>query len=157
MLFKPNIFTFKLVLVIFLSLYSVSHQARELQLESLTITNSDGKDFLYNVEVARTPSQKKRGLMFRDSMPEDEGMLFIYMPEKVAAMWMRNTILALDMLFIDKNGMIVTIADNTVPYSLNRISSGQPVRAVLELNAGQTKKNNLNVGDKVSHKLWSGN
>jgi uncharacterized membrane protein (UPF0127 family) len=129
-------------------------QAKELELESLTITTSDGNVVEYEVEIARTASQMRRGLMFRDTMPENQGMLFVYQPERVATMWMKNTILSLDMLFVDNEGWIINIAENTIPFSLDRISSGQAVRAVVELNAGQVEKNGIQIGDRVRHTLF---
>ena len=129
-------------------------QAKEPELEAFSVTTSDGTVVEYQVEIARTMSQMRRGLMFRDSMPENQGMLFIYEPDRVATMWMKNTILSLDMLFIDSNGWIVNIAENTTPFSLDRISSGQPVRAVVELNAGQVEKHGIQIGDRVSHSLF---
>lgn len=129
-------------------------QAKDPVLEELRITTAGGNSVLYNVEVARTPVQMQRGLMFRDNMPEDRGMLFIYQPERPARMWMKNTILSLDMIFIDANGQIINIAENTTPFSLDTIESGGPVRAVLELNAGQAGKHNFVVGDKVLHPVF---
>ncbi len=126
-------------------------QAREPELEAFSVTTHDGTVIEYNVEIARTAAQMRRGLMFRDSMPENQGMLFIYQPDRVATMWMKNTILSLDMLFIDSKGLIVNIAENTTPFSLARISSGEPVRAVVELNAGQVEKHGIQIGDRVNH------
>jgi len=124
---------------------------KEPVLESLLITTSIGNSINYQIEIARTPAQMMRGLMFRDNMPEDQGMLFNYSPERPATMWMKNTIIPLDMLFIDGNGTVVNIAKNTVPFSLDRISSGQAVMGVLELNAGQVDKHGISVGDTVNH------
>jgi len=138
----------------FLCLFSNLLQAKELELEELVITNSAGMSVQYQIEVARTPSQMQRGLMFRDSMPEKQGMLFIYEPERPAVMWMKNTILSLDMFFIDSNGYIINIAENTKPFSTDPIRSGGDVRAVLELNAGQASKHQFVVGDKVTHTLF---
>ena len=129
-------------------------QAKEPELEAFSVTTSDGKVVEYQVEIARTMSQMRRGLMFRDSMPENQGMLFIYQPERIATMWMKNTILSLDMLFIDSNGLIVNIAENTTPFSLDRISSGQAIRAVVELNAGQVEKHGIQIGDRATHPLF---
>jgi uncharacterized membrane protein (UPF0127 family) len=125
--------------------------AKEPVLEDLTIVTADGKSVLFHVEIARTEAQMRRGLMFRDAMPEDQGMLFIYIPERPAAMWMKNTILSLDMLFIGADGTIINIAENTVPFSLESITSAGPVRAVLELNAGQAAQHGITAGAKVSH------
>ena len=156
-LINHNLLNIRLSLTVCLFIITTLSMAREPDLESLQITNSEGLVVTYNIEVARTPVQMRRGLMFRDSMPEDRGMLFIYNPERVATMWMKNTVLSLDMLFIDEHGVIITIAKNTTSYSLNTISSQQPVRAVLELNAGQVEKHSLNTGDRVSHSLFEKN
>jgi len=137
-----------------LILFSIYAEAKESVLENFVINTSNGKAITYNVEVARTSIQMRRGLMFRDSMPENHGMLFIYLPERVATMWMKNTILPLDMLFINQNGEIITIAEDTAPFSLGTISSGGPVRAVLELNSGQVKKYGIAVGDKAMHAVF---
>jgi len=129
-------------------------QAKETDLEDLVITNSAGTSVTYKIEIARTSSQMQRGLMFRDYMPEDQGMLFIYNPERSAVMWMKNTILSLDMFFIDSSGIIVHIAENTTPFSTDPIRSGGEVRAVLELIAGQANKHQFAVGDTVSHPIF---
>ena len=107
-----------------------STEAKEPVLETLVITNAHGESVEYKIEVARTSSQMQRGLMFRDTMPEDQGMLFIYKPERPATMWMKNTILSLDMVFIDIHGVIINIVENTTPFSLDTIDSGGPVGAV---------------------------
>jgi hypothetical protein len=148
---KKSLRTTPALLLIGLCLLSLALEAKGPVLETLAITTAEGKSITYNVEIARTESQMRRGLMFRDSMPEDQGMLFIYIPERTATMWMKNTILPLDMLFIDKDGTIINIAENTKPFSLDTISSGGQVRGVLELNAGQVQKYRFAVGDKVSH------
>lgn len=128
--------------------------AREPVLETLIIVTADGTEHTYEVEVARSPAQMRRGLMFRDSMPENHGMLFIYSPERPASMWMKNTILPLDMLFIRSDGTIVTIAEDTTPFSLEPISSGQAVGGVLELNAGQVEQQGISTGDRVIHPIF---
>ena len=138
----------------FLLLLNFTVTAKEPVLETLVITNAEGKAINYQVEIARTPSQTQRGLMFRDTLAADRGMLFIYKPERPAAMWMKNTILSLDMLFIDSQGVIIKIAEKTTPFSLASIESGGSVRAVLELNAEQAELHKFVVGDKVSHPLF---
>ena len=92
--------------------------------------------------------------MYRQSMPEDQGMLFEYRPKQEVSMWMKNTILPLDMLFIDSNGNIIKIAKNTTPYSQKTIASDGVVLGVLELNAGQAEKHGMQVGDQVSHPIF---
>ncbi len=140
---------------LWLFITSISLQAKEPEFEQLSITTTDGTVIEYRIEVARTPTQMQRGLMFRDHMPEDQGMLFIYVPERPARMWMKNTILSLDMLFINADGIIINIAQNTIPFSIDTIESGGPVRAVVELNAGQVARHNIAAGNQVTHPLFA--
>ena len=108
----------------------------------------------FNVEVARTTAQQERGLMFRTNIPADGGMLFTPYPAvggaREASFWMKNTPTALDILFIRSNGTIASIAENVVPYSETPVKSGEPVRAVLEINAGKAAELGIAPGDKVS-------
>lgn len=143
------------VLLALLCVLTFSVQAKDPVLEQLTIQTATGATINYQIEVARTSAQMQRGLMFRDTLPEDRGMLFIYKPERRARMWMKNTILPLDMLFIDAKGEIINIARNTTPYSLDRIDSGGEVRGVLELNAGQADKHGIVIGDTVQHTVFT--
>jgi uncharacterized membrane protein (UPF0127 family) len=92
--------------------------------------------------------------MFRESMDPDHGMLFDFHAVAPVSMWMRNTILSLDMLFIGEDGQIKGIAANTVPYSETVISSPGPVRAVLELNAGSAERLRITTGDRVRHPIF---
>ena len=115
----------------------------------LVIISRDGKQHVFHVEVAKTPEQQKVGEMFRKSVPEDGGMLFEWGAPKDSEMWMKNTLVPLDMVFIRKDGTIRAIAENTVPESLKIISSHGPVLATLELAGGVTAKLNITVGDKV--------
>ena len=121
----------------------------------LDIETAAGDVIHYQIELAVSQRDKERGLMFRESLPEDRGMLFIYRPEKTVAMWMKNTLLPLDMLFIDKEGKIARIESDTVPGSLKVISSGAKVRAVLELNAGQASKHGIKAGDRVFYSVFA--
>lgn len=108
----------------------------------------------FAVEVMRTDAEKAKGLMFRQSMPADEGMLFDFSPARLATMWMKNTYIPLDMLFIRGDGVIHRIEHRTEPHSERTISSGAPVSAVLELNAGVSEKLGLKPGDKVIHPFF---
>jgi uncharacterized membrane protein (UPF0127 family) len=127
-----------------------------LPTEQLTITSDDGKQHVFTVEVAATEQQQDTGLMFRTSVPADTGMLFPWPQPQISEMWMKNTIEPLDMVFIGADGTVKAIAENTVPYSLRVISSGVPVLATLELQAGITAALDINVGDKVAAKQFSG-
>src|SRR3954449_3243513 len=110
----------------------------------------------FTVELAATPSERSRGLMFRRAMQPDHGMLFDFRAPQPVAFWMKNTPLPLDMLFIDEAGAIVQIAADTVPYSETPIPSEQPIRAVLELNAGTAKRLGITAGAKVRHTIFAG-
>jgi uncharacterized protein len=103
----------------------------------------------YAVEVAVTDVEKARGLMFRRSLPQDSGMLFLYDPPQAVTMWMRNTYIPLDMIFIAPDGLVHRIEANTEPFSTDIIASGGTVAGVLELNAGQAEKIGLKPGDRV--------
>jgi len=103
----------------------------------------------YTVEIATTNGERAKGLMFRRSLPEDSGMLFIYDPPQPVGMWMRNTYIPLDMVFITDEGTVRRVEANTEPFSTDLINSGGDVAAVLELNAGQAAKIGVRPGDQV--------
>lgn len=119
-----------------------------LDLIPLTI-HSDGTAHRFTVEVARTPAEQSRGLMFRQSLGPDEGMLFPFEPPRPAGFWMKNTLIPLDMVFIRSDGSIARIAANTVPHSLESVESGEPVAAVLELRGGRAAELGIEEGDRV--------
>jgi uncharacterized membrane protein (UPF0127 family) len=103
----------------------------------------------FTVELALTPSQQAQGLMYRRSLAPTAGMLFLYRPAQPISMWMMNTYVPLDMLFVAADRRIVRIAERTVPLSTDTIPSGQPVMAVIELAAGSTARLGIKVGDRV--------
>lgn len=105
----------------------------------------------FTVEVAVTPEQQERGLMFRPHVGPNEGMIFPMAPTRVATFWMRNTMVPLDMVFIRADGTIARIAVNTVPYSLDTVSSYEPVASVLELAGGRTAELGIKANDRV---IW---
>jgi uncharacterized protein len=126
----------------------------ELPKEKLVIITRDGVRHDFNVEMAITPDQQTVGLMFRPTVPADGGMLFDWGAPRDSQMWMRNTIAPLDMVFINPDGSIRSIAENTVPESLAIVDSRGPVRATLELAAGTTARLNIRVGDKVQQRIF---
>ncbi|WP_339161493.1 DUF192 domain-containing protein [Methylobacterium bullatum] len=115
---------------------------------------SRGTRHSFSVEVMRDDESRSRGLMFRRSMPPEHGMLFDFQKVERVAMWMKNTYLPLDMLFIRPDGSIARVATNTEPLSTKVIPSGEPVLAVLELNAGTTAKLGIKAGDRVEHTMF---
>jgi uncharacterized membrane protein (UPF0127 family) len=119
--------------------------------EALTIRSGD-KTHNFSVELALDSRQHAQGLMFRRRMAPDAGMLFVYRREEITAMWMKNTFIPLDMLFVARNGTVRRISERTVPMSETVIPSGGPVLAVLELNAGTASRLRLKRGDRVVSK-----
>jgi uncharacterized protein len=122
--------------------------------EPLTILSQGGQRHSFQVEVARNDADRAQGLMFRRSMPPDRGMLFDFGRVEPVAMWMQNTYLPLDMLFIRPDGSIARIAANAEPLSTRTIPSGEPVLAVLELNGGTAARLGIKAGDRVDHPLF---
>lgn len=125
-----------------------------LPTEPLVILTHDGRRLPFTVEMATRPEQQMIGLMFRPEVKPDEGMLFDWGTPRESSMWMRNTITALDMVFIAGDGRIHRIAERTVPLSLATVSSNGPVRATLELRAGITERLDIRAGDRVLHRLF---
>jgi uncharacterized membrane protein (UPF0127 family) len=130
--------------------------AAELQrfaASELTIVSATGKH-RFKVEIAETPAQMTQGLMFRRSLAPDAGMLFDYKEPTAATMWMRNTLIPLDMLFVDAQGRIVNIHQRAVPQSLDVIAAAAPVRVVIELNGGTAARLGIAPGDQVVHPIF---
>ncbi len=109
----------------------------------------------FTIELARTAEQRALGLMFRDQLPSDTGMLFIYDRERPVGMWMKNTLIPLDMLFIGSDGRIFQIVERTVPHSTEVIEAERPARAVLELNGGTAHRLGIEPGDRVRHEVFT--
>ena len=126
----------------------------ELPKEKLVIVTSDGQHHDFNVEMATSAMQQETGLMFRPTVPADGGMLFDWGGVRDSTMWMKNTIAPLDMLFINSDGTIRHIAENTTPRSLATIPSGGQVRATLELAAGTAARLHIKVGDKIEQRIF---
>src|SRR5712691_8783174 len=124
-----------------------------VDLQPLEIVSKTGVH-TFAVEVAVTPEEQAKGLMFRRELPEGQGMLFDFQREQPATFWMKNTYVSLDMIFIRADGRILRIAENTVPLSEALVPSGGPVRAVLEVIAGTAKKLGLAAGDRVAHPIF---
>jgi uncharacterized membrane protein (UPF0127 family) len=126
----------------------------ELPKEKLVIVTHDGQRHDFTVEMAMTSEQQVTGLMFRKSVPADGGMLFDWGSARDMAMWMKNTLVPLDMLFINADGTVRAIAENTVPESLAPVPSHGAVRAALELAAGTAERLDIRVGDKVQQRIF---
>jgi uncharacterized protein len=120
----------------------------------LSIVTASGTH-MFAVEVMRTEPELEQGLMFRKSMPQDHGMLFDFRREQSVMMWMKNTYLPLDMIFIGKTGRVVGVIANAKPLSEQILTAGVPTDAVLEVNAGTAARIGLKVGDQVRHSIFS--
>jgi uncharacterized membrane protein (UPF0127 family) len=105
----------------------------------------------FDVWLADTAPRQAQGLMFVRSLPEQRGMLFVYQSPKTITMWMKNTYIPLDMVFIDDRGRIQSIVEKATPHSLSTISSGKPALAILEIGGGEAKRLGLKPGQHVSH------
>jgi uncharacterized protein len=113
------------------------------------VLKTETGDHNFTIEVATTLQEQALGLMFRRSLPENAGMLFLYDRPQPVAMWMKNTLIPLDMVFISVDGTVHRIESNTEPFSTAVIPSEGTIAAVLELNAGEADKIRLKRGDKV--------
>lgn len=129
-------------------------EAGETATEPLILETSSGPKTL-DVEVARDPAARERGLMYRRYLPENRGMLFDFGRSETVLMWMKNTYIPLDMIFISRDGKVTHIEADTEPLSQAIISSNGPAFAVLEVNAGVAKKLGLKPGDVVKHKMFA--
>ena len=134
---------------------ALSAPARAADRNTVEIVSKNGVH-VFSVELALTDDQRATGLMNRKELPEGRGMLFDFGRDQEIAMWMKNTYIPLDMIFITRDGRIHRIAENTEPLSERIIPSGGPVRGVLEVIGGTARKFGLAPGDRVAHPIFSG-
>jgi len=123
------------------------------ELEQLTIDTARGPVRL-TVEIADDDAERNRGLMFRDSLGDDRGMLFDFPTPEMASFWMRNTRISLDIIFIGVDGRILNIADHTVPFSEESVRAAGLTRGVLEIRAGRAEELGIRPGDRVRHRIF---
>ncbi len=142
-----------LVGLIFLPL--LAGRAGALDAGTLEIATKSGVR-IFSIELAVSDEERAKGLMYRKEVPDGYGMLFDFKQEQPVSMWMKNTYVSLDMIFIRDNGRIARIAESTEPLSERIISSGQPVRAVLEVAGGTAKKYGIAPGDRVAYPIFNG-
>ncbi len=117
---------------------------------TIQISNSSGNFYTFEVYVADSNYKRKKGLMHVESLPRDSGMLFKFDSPRIASMWMKNTYISLDLLFIDKNQTIIKIHNDAKPLNLLSISSKLKVKWVLEINGGLAEELKINPGDKIT-------
>ena len=132
-----------------------SEEVVRLPVEQVIVT-SDRGDIAFATEIATSDETRSRGLMFRRSMGEREAMLFHWPSPRVVSMWMRNTYLSLDMLFVTADGTVVHVQADTVPESLQVLSAGREVSAVMEVVAGTAAKLGIRPGSRLKHRFFNG-
>jgi uncharacterized membrane protein (UPF0127 family) len=132
-----------------------SEEVVRLPVEQVIVTTDRG-DMAFATEIATTDETRSRGLMFRRSMGEREAMLFHWPTPRLVSMWMRNTYLSLDMLFVAADGLVVHVQANTVPQSLDVLSAGREVTGVMELVAGTAAKLGIRPGSRLKHRFFNG-
>jgi uncharacterized membrane protein (UPF0127 family) len=143
------------LLLFFASAVAAADQVVRLPSEPLVIETASGNELSFDAEIADDDAERSRGLMFRRSMQEREAMLFIWPEPYEVGMWMRNTYIPLDMLFITADGEVVHIARETVPHSLDVVSAGREVLAVLEIKGGAAGRLGIAPGDRVRHRFFA--
>lgn len=141
------------MLAAMLALVSLRGTARAAEFQPLEIVTKTGVK-MFSVEMAVTDKERETGLMYRKELADGRGMLFDFTPEQTISMWMKNTFVSLDMIFINGDGRVLRIAEDTEPQSLKIISSGGPAKGVLEVVAGTARKYGIVPGDQVVHPLF---
>lgn len=116
----------------------------------------DGLDLRFQIELAQTPETRSRGLMFRETLPRQAGMLFVYEHPQRAAFWMKNTLIPLDMIFTDRAGRVTRVHSRAIPGDLSPIDGGDAVYAVLEINGGLAERYGIQPGTVLRHEVFSG-
>ncbi len=125
-------------------------RAQSLEITPLSIRTATG-EHAYRVELADSDVERETGLMFRTELARDAGMLFVYPQDQFIGLWMRNTLIPLDMVFIRADGTVSSVAKGAVPHDETPIVSKEPLRAVLELAAGEADRIGVKPGDRVLH------
>ena len=120
---------------------------------ALEIRSANGRQW-FNIRIADTEARQELGLMFVRQLPRDEGMLFPQQKPQIVSMWMKNTLIPLDMLFIDSRGRIVCLLASTKPQSLDILTCAKPVKAVLEIAGGEAAHRGIHLGDRVTHAIF---
>lgn len=133
-----------------LLLFAAAAGAAGLAVEPLTIVSGDSRH-TFRVEIADDDASRQQGLMHRRQMADDAGMLFEFNEVGHVSFWMKNTLIPLDMLFVDRTGRIAHIHHGAKPHDLTPIGPPMPVWAVLELNAGMARRLGIKVGDRIEH------
>ena len=121
---------------------------------NILLKTEDGRRYNFDVELALTPKEQQKGLMFREEMPEMHGMLFVFGSEFTRSFWMKNTLIPLDIIFIERDGRIQHVHSMAKPLDESAVSSGAPSYAVLEINGGLANKLDIKPGDYIYHEAF---
>lgn len=143
-----------LKIMLLLSMAVPSARASDLAQEKLIIQSGNAKH-AFVVEIADNDVTREQGLMFRKSLAKDNGMLFVFRRYEEQNFWMKNTLIPLDIIFIDKGGEIIKVHSMAKPKDLTLIPSGAPVAAALEIPGGEAQKRGIKAGDRVIYKLFT--
>lgn len=143
----------RLITCLFLLIAPAGGFAAELP-RDVVLVESGASQYRFEVEVADDPNERAEGLMYRQSLADNAGMLFLYPKPQPVEFWMKNTPLSLDILFVREDGTIARIAESTTPMSEELISSGEPVRAVLEVKAGTMRLLGVTAGDRLRNATY---
>lgn len=143
----------RLIFICALMLTALPGFAAELP-RDVVLVEAGGSQYRFEVEVADDAGERAEGLMYRTSLADNQGMLFLYPESRSVAFWMKNTPLSLDIVFVREDGTIARIAENTTPMSEDLIPSGEPVRAVLEVKAGTMRQLGVAVGDRLRNAAY---
>ena len=154
---KPYFYIFTIILcssfVFPLSTFTANTKTlddlEDMEKSCVSIKIDSNESIEFSVLIAESNKDRRQGLMHIDFMEENQGMLFVFNPPRRVSMWMRNTPMPLDILFINRNGKIINIEENTTPYSTKALSSGGTIYWVLEINGGLAKKMGIKAGDLV--------
>ena len=157
------LFIIAVVAVVLILVLPDKAQENQQQTDAYTLQKNGTASFLdksgktfssFDIEIAETPEKLQAGLMYRDSLASNQGMLFLFDNDEIRSFWMKNTYLPLDIVFINADSLVVSVSHNTVPFSEDKINSEGPSRYVLEINAGQAEKLNIVPGQKL---IWHRN
>ncbi|WP_239334996.1 DUF192 domain-containing protein [Ruegeria sp. Ofav3-42] len=140
-------------LVAFLVLWSGMAEAA-CRSDQIDIRNASAQ-IRFNIEVAVTPQERSRGLMFRENLPNRSGMLFVFDPPQRVVFWMKNTLIPLDIIFLDRSGTVTRVHQGAIPGDLTPIEGGDSVFAVLEINAGLAARYSIKPGTEMRHEIFS--
>lgn len=130
------------------------HVQAACQLDRVGLRN-EKTQVIFDIELAVAPQDRARGLMFRELLPKRAGMLFIFDPPQPVVFWMKNTLIPLDIIFVDRTGTVTSIHENAIPSDLTPIEGGDSVYAVLEINAGLAARYLITPGTQMRHEVFS--